>query len=307
MATSTWPPLPRAAWQDTYATLHMYTQVIGKLRLALCAPENQFWHVPFYVTVRGLTTSPMPYGDRTLEIDFDFIDHAVVARSSDGRTGTLALAPRSVADFYEAVRAMLAGLDVDVHIWDHPVEIPDPIPFHADTRHSAYDAKAVHRFFEVLRRADIVLKEYRGRFSGKSSPVHFFWGSFDLAVTRFSGRPAPARPDADRITQLSYNEEVMSVGFWPGAGDVDAAFYAYAAPEPPGFADAKVLPAAAFYHRGMKELILPYEAIRAAERPGDEILAFAESAYEAAVRLGGWDRPALERAVIMDGEHGASA
>jgi hypothetical protein len=298
MATTNWPALPRAAWQDTYATLHMYTQVIGKLRLALCAPENQFWHVPFYVTVRGLTTSPMPYGDRTIELEFDFLEHELVARSSDGRARTLPLEPRSVAEFYEAVRNMLAAIDVEVHIWDHPVEIPDPIPFTSDTLHHAYDKAAVERFFDVLRRADVVLKDYRARFSGKSSPVHFFWGSFDLAVTRFSGRPAPPRPEADRLTQLSYNEEVMSVGFWPGAGDVDAAFYAYAAPEPAGFADAHVLPAAAFYHRGLKEFILPYEAVRTSAHPGEEILAFADTAYKAVCRLGQWDRPALERATL---------
>ena len=292
-----WPALPLAGWQDTYATLHMYAQIIGKLRLGLCAPENQFWHVPFYLTVRGLTTSPMPYDDRTISIDFDFIDHALVARASDGRTRTLPLVPRSVADFYAAVRALLGELDVEVRIWDHPVEIPEPIPFPADTRHCAYDADAVRRFFEVLRRVDIVLKQYRGRFSGKSSPVHFFWGSFDLAVTRFSGRAAPPRPDADRITQLSYNEEVMSVGFWPGTGDVDAAFYAYAAPEPPGFADERFAPAAAYYHRGLKELILPYEAVRTAPDPAEQILAFTDSAYEAAARLGRWDRAALERPI----------
>ena len=286
-----------AAWQDSYATLHMYTQIIGKLRLGLCAPENQFWHVPLYLTVRGLTTSPMPYDDRTISIDFDFFDHALVARASDGRTRTLPLVPRSVADFYAAVRALLAELDVEVRIWDPPVEIPEPIPFGADTRHCSYDADAVRRFFEVLRRVDVVFKQYRGRFTGKSSPVHFFWGSFDLAVTRFSGRAAPPRPDADRVTRLSYDEEVMSVGFWPGSGDVDAAFYAYAAPEPPGFADERFAPAAAYYHRGLKELILPYEAVRAAPDPAAEILAFADSAYQAAARLGRWDRAALERPI----------
>jgi hypothetical protein len=296
MAHSTWPALPRAAWQDTYATLHMYTQVVGKLRLALCAPENQFWHVPYYVTVRGLTTSPMPYGDRTVEIDFDFVDHALVARTSDGYTRALPLEPRTVADFYEATRALLDELGVDVRIWPQPVEIPDPIPFAADTQHRSYDRDAAHRFFEVLRRADMALKQYRGHFSGKSSPVHFFWGSFDLAVTRFSGRPAPPRPDADLIPRLSDNEEVMIVGFWPGAGDVDAAFYAYAAPEPRGFADARIAVPAAFYHPSMKELILPYEAVRKAADPTAEIVAFAESAYENAARLAGWDRGALERA-----------
>jgi len=295
--SSNWPALPLASWRDTYETLHMYTQIVGKLRLGLCAPQNQYWHVPFYVTVRGLTTSPMPYEDRTISIDFDFIDHALVARSSDGRTRTLPLTPRSVAEFYAAVRALLGELDVAVRIWDHPVEVPAPIPFSEDTRHCAYDADAARRFFEVLRRVDIVLKEYRGRFSGKSSPVHFFWGSFDLAVTRFSGRAAPPRPDADRVTQLSYNEEVMSVGFWPGGGEVDASFYAYAAPEPAGFADARVAPAAAYYDRTLKELLLPYEAVRTAARPADEILAFAESAYETAARLARWDRPALERPI----------
>ena len=295
MAHSTWPALPRAAWPDTYATLHMYTQVVGKLRLALCAPENQFWHVPYYVTVRGLTTSPMPYGDRTVEIDFDFVDHALVARTSDGYTRALPLEPRTVADFYQATRALLDELGVDVRIWPRPVEIPDPIPFAADTQHRSYDREAAHRFFEVLRRADMALKQYRGHFSGKSSPVHFFWGSFDLAVTRFSGRPAPPRPSDNMMTRLSYNEEVMSLGFWPGGGDVDASFYAYAAPEPAGFSDVRIAPAAAYYDRGLKEFLLPYEAVRTAARPADAILAFGESCYEAATRLGKWDRAALER------------
>ena len=273
----------------------MYTQIVGKLRLALCAPENQFWHVPFYLTVRGLTTSPMPYGDRTVSIDFDFIDHALVARDSDGRTRTLPLTPRSVADFYAAVRALLGQLDVDVRIWPTPVEVADPIPFADDATHCAYDAAAVRDFFEVLRRVDMVFRQYRGRFSGKSSPVHFFWGAFDLAVTRFSGRPAPPRPSDNMMTRLSYNEEVMSLGFWPGGGDIDASFYAYAAPEPPGFSDARIAPAAAYYDRGMKEFFLPYEAVRTSTRPAYEILAFGESCYEAATRLGAWDRKALER------------
>jgi len=295
MSSSDWPALPLARWRDTYATLHMYTQIVGKLRLALCAPENQFWHVPLYLTVRGLTTSPMPYGDRTVSIDFDFIDHALVARASDGQSRTLPLSPCSVADFYQKVRALLVELDVDVRIWPTPVEIPDPIPFTDDTRHCAYDAAAVRDFFEVLRRIDMVFKQYRGRFSGKSSPVHFFWGGFDLAVTRFSGRPAPPRPSDNMMTRLSYNEEVMSLGFWPGGGDVDASFYAYAAPEPAGFSDARIAPAAAYYDRGLKEFLLPYEAVRTATRPADEILAFGESCYEAATRLGKWDRAALER------------
>ena len=293
---TTWPKLPLAEWRDTCDTLHLYTQIIGKLRLALCAPENQFWHVPFYLTVRGLTTSPIPYDERTLSFDFDFVDHALVARDSDGRTRALLLEPRSVADFYAEVGALLDELDVAVQIWPHPVEIPGGIPFKEDRRHCAYDAAAARRFFEVLRRVDMALKRFRGHFSGKESPVHFFWGSFDLAVTRFSGRAAPPRPDADRITQLSYNEEVMSVGFWPGTGDVDASLYAYAVPEPPGFAEARLAPAAAYYHRALKEFVLPYEAVRAAANPADEILAFAESAYEAAARLGHWDRAALERA-----------
>jgi hypothetical protein len=295
MSSSEWPALPLARWRDTYATLHMYMQVVGKLRLALCPPENQFWHVPFYLTVRGLTTSPMPSGDRTVSIDFDFIDQALVARDSDGRTRSLPLTPRSVADFYAAVRALLAELDVDVRIWPTPVEVPDPIPFANDTTHCAYDAAAARDCFEVLRRVDMVFKKYRGRFSGKSSPVHFFWGAFDLAVTRFSGRPAPPRPNDNMMTRLSYNEEVMSLGFWPGGGDVEASFYAYAAPEPPGFSDQRVAPAAAYYDRNFKEFLLPYEAVRTAARPTDEILAFGESCYEAATRLGHWDRPALER------------
>ncbi|HWE29210.1 MAG TPA: DUF5996 family protein, partial [Polyangia bacterium] len=279
---SPWPALPLGAWQDSYATLHMYTQIVGKLRLGLCPPENQYWHVPFYVTARGLTTSPIPYGDRTFEIHFDFIDHALVILTSDGDSRRLALVPQSVADFYAATMRALGELGIDARISDRPVEVPDPIPFTRDTAHCAYDGDAVRRFFEVLRRVDIVFKEFRGRFIGKSSPVHFFWGSFDLAVTRFSGRAAPPRPDADKITRHSYNQEVVSVGFWPGGGGVDgAAFYAYAAPEPPGFAAARVRPAAAFYHPQLKEFILRYDDVRQAADPRALILDFAESTYEA--------------------------
>ena len=290
-----WPALPLAAWQDSYATLHMYTQVIGKLRLGLCPPENQYWHVPFYVTARGLTTSPIPYGERTFEVDFDFLAHQLDIRTCEGDTRSLPLGPRTVADFYRETMRLLGELDIDVRIFERPVEVPDPIPFTRDTAHCAYDRDAVRRFFEVLRRVDVVFKEFRGRFIGKSSPVHFFWGSFDLAVTRFSGRPAAPRADADRITRHSYNQQLSSLGFWPGGMGVDgAAFYSYAYPEPPGFAAARVRPATAFYHPQLKEFILPYDDVCDAVHPAQRILDFAESSYEAGAV--DWDRAALATA-----------
>jgi hypothetical protein len=294
-ARTPWPALPLGAWQDTYATLHMYTQIVGKLRLGLCPPENQFWHVPFYVTVRGLRTSPMPYGEHTLDVEFDFIDHQLLFRSSDGTCRSLPLQPRSVRDFYREVTAILAELGRPVRIWPYPVEVPDPIRFDEDVRHASYDAEAVRRFWEVLRRVDVVFKTFRGRFIGKSSPVHFFWGSFDLAVTRFSGRRAPPRPEADAVTREAYNQEVISLGFWPGGSGVDGpAFYSYTAPLPAGLDQQAVRPASAFYHAQLKEFLLMYDDVRTADCPDERILEFGQSTYEAGARLAGWNRGELE-------------
>jgi hypothetical protein len=269
--------------------LHLYLQVVGKVRLALTPKWNQWWNVPFYLTARGLTTSAMPYGHRTVEARFDFIDHALTIDTSDGVRATLPLAPRSVADFYRQVTHMLADLGLKVPIWPHPVEIPNPIPFDEDTVHASYDPEAVHRFWTVTREIDGILRRFRARFRGKCSPVHLYWGSFDLAVSRFSGRKAPTRPGADAITADAYDEEVSSVGFWPGdlqAGD--AMLYAYHAPEPTGYARARVDPAAAFYSDRLKEFLLPYEAVRNALVPDATVLAFAESTYLAGATRAGW-------------------
>ena len=293
----TWPALPLESWKDTYATLHMYTQIVGKVRLALSPRINHWWEVPLYVDARGLTTSAIPYGDGAFEVRFDFLDHRLVVESTAGRTWTTALTPRAVADFYQEVMNGLRSVGVAVKIWTMPVEIPDPIAFDRDRQHASYDAEAVGRFFRALVLADTVLKEFRARFLGKCSPVHFFWGSFDLAVTRFSGRRAPERPGADLITREAYSHEVLSAGFWPGGGGVDgAAFYAYAAPEPAGYSAAAVRPPAAFYHPELKEFLLMYDDVRAASSPRDALLDFLQSTYAAGAELGKWDRAALEKA-----------
>ncbi|PYP92482.1 MAG: hypothetical protein DMG65_03935 [Candidatus Angelobacter sp. Gp1-AA117] len=291
-----WPALPLAAWKDTCATLHMWTQIVGKVRLALTPAMNHWWNVPLYVSARGLTTSPMPYDSRAFEVEFDFVEHKLFIRVNDGTGREIALVPRSVADFYKEFMSTLHGLGLDVPIWKMPVEIPDPIPFDEDRVHASYDPEYAHRFWQILVSADSVLKEFRSRFIGKSSPVHFFWGSFDLAVTRFSGRKAPEREGADPITREAYSHEVISVGFWPGSGDVqDAAFYAYAAPEPAGFPTAPVRPQRAFYHPQLKEFILMYEDVRSSKSPTAALLDFAQSTYEAGATLGQWNREALER------------
>ncbi len=296
VAGERWPALPLEEWRDTYATLHMWTQIVGKTRLALCPRENHWWHVPLYVTARGLTTSAMPHGDRTVEVTFDFLDHELVVATSDGGTRRMALAPRPVADFYHEYLTTLASLGIVVRLWPVPVEVERAIPFAEDREHAHYDPEQAARFWRALAHVDQVLKRFRGGFLGKSSPVHFFWGSFDLAVTRFSGRRAPERKDADRITREAYSHEVFSVGFWPGSGPVpEAAFYAYAAPEPGGFREAVVRPDGARYDLGLKEFILPYEVVRTAPAPAEALLAFAQSAYEAAASLGRWNRAALER------------
>lgn len=299
-----WPPLPLAEWQDTCATLHRWTQIVGKARLVQAPMLNHWWQVPLYVTTRGLSTSPIPYGDISFEISFDFLDHQLRLQTSEGGVRTLALKPRSVADFYREFMAALDALGLDVRIWTTPVEVPDPIPFERDEQHNSYVPEQAQRFWRVLKQADRVLQKFRCGFLGKSSPVHFFWGSFDLAVTRFSGRAAPPHPGgvpnvADRVTRLAYSHEVSSCGFWPGGGPVpEPVFYAYAYPEPEGFRNYRVRPQAAYYHDGVREFLLPYEAVRQAENPDAMILEFAQSTYEAAAVPGKWDRQLLEYATM---------
>jgi hypothetical protein len=291
-----WPSLPLESWDDTRATLHMWTQIVGKVRLALTPLVNHWWNVPLYVTARGLTTSLIPYGERSFELRFDFLKHQLVLETSDAAVRALPLAPRPVADFYQEFMSMLRAEGINVKIWHMPVEIPNPIPFDQDRVHASYDPKSVEKFWRILVSVDAIFKQFRSRFIGKSSPVHFFWGSFDLAVTRFSGRRAPERPGADMMTREAYSHEVSSVGFWPGtSGMSDAAFYSYAAPEPNGFKQAPSQPAAAGYNSTLGEFLLPYEDVRKAESPSTSLLQFCQSTYEAAANLGKWDRVALER------------
>jgi hypothetical protein len=291
-----WPELSLEAWQDTYHTLHMWSQMVGKVRLALSAKTNHWWEVPLYVNAVGLTTSAIPYAGGVFEIHFDFIQHKLVIQTSQGAVETLALAPRSVADFYREFMGALASLGIAVKIWRMPVEIPDPIPFDEDTQHASYDAESANRFWRILVCCDAIFKEFRAAFIGKASPVHFFWGSFDLAVTRFSGRRAPAREGADSITREAYSHEVISAGFWPGGGDIKgAAFYAYAAPEPPGFAQHAVSPAEAFYHPQLKEFLLMYDDVRRSPSPRGKLHEFLRSTYDAGADLGKWNRQELEK------------
>jgi len=295
-----WPLLPLAAWADTYATLHMWSQVVGKVRLALAPPVNHWWHVALYVTARGLTTSAIPYRGGAFEMSFDFVDHRLTIDTSEGAHKEIALEPRSVAEFYQLVMTALRDLGIRVRIWPMPVEVPSPIRFDRDTQHGSYEAEAVNRFWRVLLQADAVLKEFRSRFIGKCSPVHFFWGSFDLAVTRFNGRPTNAKADADPITREAYSHEVTSAGFWPGtlaqgSSAIDVAFYAYASPEPPGYKSARAGPAGAFYSPDLNIFILRYDDVRGAASPREVLLDFLQTTYEAGADLGKWDRPALER------------
>ena len=290
------PALPFDSWKDTVATLHMWAQIVGKVRLELCPLVNHWWNVPFYVTARGMTTSAMPYERRALEVEFDFIEHKILIETSEGRVVTMAMEPQSVADFYKKFMATLGELGVSVRIWTMPCEVPNPTPFEKDYVHSAYDAEAAHKFWRMLVWVDQIFKEFRAGFQGKASPVHFFWGSFDLAVTRFSGRPAPERPGADSITREAYSHELSSAGFWPGGGEIKGpAFYSYAAPEPPGFAEQRVRPRTAFYHPQMKEFLLMYDDVRTAPSPKDALMEFLQSTYNAAADLGKWDRKSLER------------
>ena len=291
-----WPPLPLEDWKDTYATLHMWMQIVGKVKLALTPLVNHWWNVPLYVSSHGLTTSAMPYGERTFEMQFDFLNHQLQIQCNDGGERTLKLRPQPVADFYHEFMAALHSAGIEVKIWRMPVEIPNPIAFDEDRIHAAYDAEAAGRFWRILLSVDEVLKEFRARFIGKSSPVHFFWGSFDMAVTRFSGRPAPERPNADSITREAYSHECISGGFWPGSGEIkEPAFYTYAAPEPKGFREAKVLPAAAFYHSGLGEFLLRYEDVRNSPDPRTTLLDFLQTTYDAGATAGNWDRQVLER------------
>lgn len=302
-----WPDLPYAAWKETCATLHLWTQIVGKVRLARTPWLNHSWHVPLYVTTRGLTTSPIPYGQRSFEIAFDFNEHVLEVTTSDGARRRMALEPQTVADFYGAVMSGLTDFGIPVQINELPCEIPGAVPFSRDRTHAAYDAEYAQRFWRVLLQADRVLKQFRTGFIGKCSPVHFFWGSFDLAVTRFSGREAPPHPGgapglADAVMREAYSHEVSSAGFWPGGGGVDhAAFYSYAYPVPEGFKTLAVQPEAAFFSESLGEFLLPYDAVRAASDPDAALLAFLQSTYEAAAGAGGWDRAALECAPGLPG------
>ena len=300
-ARAPWPALPLDAWRETKDTLHLWTQIVGKIRLALAPMVNHWWQVPLYVNARGLTTSAMPYGGGAVEVRFDFLDDMLHVETSAGATRDLALEPRSVADFYHATMDALRALGVDVRIRPRPVELTDVIAFDRDEVHGAYDAEAARRFWRVLVQVDRVLHAFRGRFIGKCSPVHFFWGSFDLACTRFSGRRAPLHPGGvpncpDYVTREAYSHECISAGWWPGGGLVDEpAFYAYAYPEPAGASTAPIRPTPAAYHSGLREWILPHDAVRASSDPDAALLAFLESTYEVAATLAGWDRTALER------------
>ena len=297
----TWPILPLEAWSDTCATLHMWTQIVGKVRLAQSPWMNHSWHVTLYVTARGLTTSPLPHGNRTFQIDFDFVDHQLTVQSSDGGTGRIALEPQSVAAFYANLMKEMRKLDLHVNIQRKPNEVPEPIRFDQDEIHRAYDAEYANRFWRILVQADRIFKEFRGRFIGKCSPVHFFWGAPDLAVTRFSGRRAPEHlggiPNLpDWVTREAYSEEVSSCGFWPGGGPIPyAAFYSYAYPEPAGFAAASVQPDTAFYSSDLREFILPYDVVRRSESPDSTLLEFLQTTYDAAANSAKWDRSSLER------------
>lgn len=297
MSSQSWPELPLEAWRDTYATLHMWTQIVGKVCLALTPRVNHFWNIAFQVSSRGLATPAIPCGGgRTFNITFDFTAHQLTAQCSDGQSRSIPLTARSVAVFYQDTLRMLGELGVKVRIWTMPVEVPDPIRFESDTTHASYDPEYAHRFWEILVRVAPVMQQFRADFIGKCSPVHFFWGSFDLAVTRFSGRRAPERPGADPITREAYSHEVISHGFWPGGGAVQsAAFYAYAAPEPADFKNATVLPAEAFYQRELAEFILPYDAVRGSADPAGILDSFLRSTYTAGAQLGHWDRDSLER------------
>jgi hypothetical protein len=296
-----WPELPIDEWNDTCETLQLWLQMAGKVRMALTPAINHYWHVPLYLTARGLTTSPMPVpdGPRSFQLDFDLVEHRFELKMSDGASSAFDLAPMTVSAFYEKFRGVLGDHSIDVKIRPIPSEVADPIPFAEDARHASYDAEYATRFFRVLLGSVRVMTEFRSKFIGKVSPVHFFWGANDLAVTRFSGRRAPRHPGApglpDAVTQESYSHEVSSAGFWPGGGGAGAAFYSYAYPEPKGYAQSKVKPEAAFYSVELREFLLPYDAVRTSDDPDATLMQFLDSTYAAAADPGAWDRAALER------------
>jgi hypothetical protein len=297
--TEFWPDLPLSAWQDTYHTMHRWMQIIGKIRLALAPAVAHCWQVPLYVTARGLTTSPMPYGNLIIQIDFDFIAHELRIETSQGSRQTIELVPRTVADFYQELMARLQMLDINVAIWTVPVEVDERIPFESDLQNRSYDPEYVRRFWQILLQVDRVLKIFRSRFIGKVSPTHFFWGSLDIAVTRFSGRRAPAHPGSPNVARSvmldAYSHEVSSCGFWPGAGLGEPSFYAYAYPEPRGFDEYPIQPDEGYYSPTFRKFLLPYDVVRVASAPDEILLAFLQSTYEAAANLGKWDRAELER------------
>jgi hypothetical protein len=300
MTTNPWPALPLAEWKDTYSTLHMWTQIVGKIRLALTPLVNHWWNVPLYIEPRGLSTSAIPYNDRFFQITFDFISHLLLIETTDGSTKTIALRPRSVAEFYQEMMAALKSLGMPVTIWTTPVEVADRTPFEKDEKHSTYDPEYAQRVWRILAQTSRVMTEFRSRFIGKVSPVHFFWGAFDLAVTRFSGRTAPSHPGVPNcglfVMVEAYSHEVSSCGFWPGGGLInEPAFYAYAYPEPQGFKEYPIQPPEAFYHSGISEFLLPYDVVRSAKSPDEVLLSFLQSTYEAEATCAKWDRSALER------------
>jgi Family of unknown function (DUF5996) len=299
MLEQDWPALPLEQWEASYRTLHMWTQIVGKIRLALTPVQNHWWNTALYVNTRGLTTSPIPYLGGAFEIQFDFVNHRLELRTGRGRAPSphkyaLTLSSKSVAAFYRELLSLLRGAGIDVQINPKPQEVPNPIPLDQDDTHASYDPEYANRLWRILLSTDIVLQEFRARFIGKSSPVHFFWGSFDLCCTRFSGRRAPPRKGI--ITSEAYSHECISVGWWPGGGDVTGpAFYAYTAPEPPGYGEQLVRPTSTVYPSKLHEFLLMYDDVRRSTSPRDEILEFAQSTYEAGANLAGWDRVLLER------------
>lgn len=300
MNSTLWPALPLPEWKDTYETLHRWMQIVGKIRLTLSPPMNHWWNTTLYVTPSGLTTSSMTYKGQYLQIDFDFTEHTLLIRTTKGSPKTIVLEPRSVADFYHEVMRNLESLGMPITIWTTPVEVQDRTPFEKDEKHAAYDPEYAQRVWRIMAEANRVLTEFRGRFIGKVSPVHFFWGAFDLAVTRFSGRRAPPHPGAPNMARFvaveAYSHEVSSCGFWPGGGPVnEPAFYAYAYPEPQGFKDYPIQPQEAFYHKEMGEFLIPYDVVRNAKSPDDVLMTFLQTSYEAAATCAKWDRHSLER------------
>ncbi len=299
--TQAWPALPIAEWQPTRDTLHMWAQIVGKIRMELTPAVNHWWHVPLYIGARGLTTSAIPYAGRAFEMTFDFIDHQLKIATSDGQKRSIDLVPQTVADFYTKVMRAMEELGLPCRIWTMPVEVPSPIPFDKDTTHAAYDREYVERFWRILLSIQPVFLEFRGRFLGKSSPLHFFWGSFDLALTRFSGKKAPVRDGADVITKEAYSHEVISAGWWTGTGSlVGPAFYAYAAPAPNGYYQSADVKKPAFYSDEFQEYILLYDDVRMADDPERVLMDFLQQTYEAGAKLGEWDRASLEKELAAD-------